>query len=404
MRNINFDYAAGCPVDERVWEEMRKYSIEIYGNPSSLHSMGQEAAQALEEGRSKVAEFIGAERAKDIVFTSGATESNNLAIKGAAYRNSGKGKHIIASAIEHISVTTPIKHLHKQGWESTYIQVDKHGIVDVEALKNAIRQDTVLISVMYANNEIGTVQPIREIGEIARSKNILFHVDATAACGKVPINVEKENIDLLTLSSNDMYGPRGVGALYIRKGIRVEPIIHGGGQEMGMRSGTENLAGIMGFAKACEIAMKEMDAESKRLQALRDRIIKGVTESIDEAYLNGHPVKRLPNNANIRFSYIEGESIVLSLDMLGIKAASGSACTSKTLEPSSVLLALGLTHEESHGSLQITLGRANNDDDVNYFLENIPSIIERLRKMSPLYNKQKQQKKEGQKGQRREVA
>jgi len=280
------------------------------------------------------------------------------------------------------------KHLQKQGFEITYVPVDKQGMVDPKRLKDEITDKTILISVMYANGEIGTIQPIREIGKIAHDKQIYFHVDAVAAAGKVPINVKEENIDLLSISSNDMYGPKSVGALYIKRGTRIQPVIQGGGQERGLRSGTENIPCIVGMGKAAEIAQEEMETEGKRLSQLRDKLIKGVLDTIEWSYLNGHPTKRLPNNANLRFSYIEGESLILGLDMLGIQVSSGSACTSKTLEPSHVLLAIGLAHEEAHGSLVFTMGKQNSEEDVDYVLEALPGVVKRLRAMSPLTPKE----------------
>jgi len=382
------DHAAGMPLDPRVFEAMKPYFMENYGNPSSSHSFGASARNALMESREKVARLIGAEKPEEVIFTSGGTESNNLAIKGVAVRNKDSGNHIITTTIEHISVINICKHLQKQGFEITYVPVDKQGMVDPQRLKDEITDRTILISVMYANGEIGTIQPIREIGKIAHENQIYFHVDAVAAAGKIPINVKEENIDLLPISSNDMYGPKGMGALYIKKGTKVQPVIQGGGQEMGLRSGTENIPGMVGMGKAAEIAQEEMIAEGKRLSQLRDKLIKSVLDTIERSYLNGHPTKRLPNNANLRFSYIEGESLILSLDMLGIQVSSGSACTSKTLEPSHVLLAIGLAHEEAHGSLVFTMGKQNSEEDVNYVLEVLPNVVKRLRAMSPLTPKE----------------
>jgi len=382
------DHAAGMPVDPRVFEAMKPYFTENYGNPSSSYSFGASARNALMESREKVARLIGAEKSEEVIFTSGGTESNNLAIKGVAYRNKKKGNHIITTTIEHISVINICKHLQKQGFEVTYIPVDKQGMVDPEKLRDKITDQTILISVMYANGEIGTIQPIREIGKIAHENQVYFHVDAVAAAGKVPINVEEENMDLLSISSNDMYGPRGVGALYVKKGARIQPVTQGGGQERGLRSGTENIPGIVGMGKAAEIAQGEMVAEGRRLSQLRDKLVKGVLDKIERSYLNGHPTKRLPNNANLRFSYIEGESLILGLDMLGIQVSSGSACTSKTLEPSHVLLAIGLAHEEAHGSLVFTMGKQNSEEDVDYVLEVLPGVVKRLRAMSPLTPKE----------------
>jgi cysteine desulfurase len=382
------DHAAGMPVDKRVLEDMIPFLTESYGNPSSAHHFGNEARNAISEARDRVVELIGSSRKEEVIFTSGSTESNNLAIKGATFRNKTKGNHIITSSIEHMSVINTCKYLSKQGFEVAYLPVDRYGIIDAEALQKEITDKTILVSVMYANGEIGTIEPIREIGEIAHKRGALLHVDATAAAGQVPIAVQKENIDLLSLSSNDMYGPRGVGALYIRSGTSILPTMHGGGQERGLRSGTENLPGIVGMGKAAEIAKAEYKSESARLTELRDRFIRDVLDSVPESYLNGHPTLRLPNNVNVRFSYIEGESVILSLDMEGVACSSGSACTSKTLEPSHVLLATGLKHEEAHGSLLFTLGRQNTMEDVDYVLGLLPRIVKRLRRISPLTPKE----------------
>ena len=382
------DHGAGMPLDSRVFEAMKPYFLEDYGNPSSSHSFGNRARNAITASREKVAQLVDAEKPLEVVFTSGGTESNNLAIKGVAYRNREKGNHIITTAIEHISVLNICKFLQKQGFEVTYVPVDKQGVVNLEKLEAAINNKTILISVMYANGEIGTIQPIREIGKVAHENQVIFHVDAVAAAGKVPINVKEENIDLLSISSNDMYGPKGVGALYIKKGTKVQPVIQGGGQERGLRSGTENIPGIFGMGKAAEIAKREMEAEGKRLTQLRDKLIKGALDKIDYSFLNGHPTDRLPGNANLRFSYIEGESLILGLDMHGVQVSSGSACTSKTLEPSHVLLAIGLAHEEAHGSLVFTMGKQNSEEDVNYVLEVLPDVVKRLRALSPLTPKE----------------
>jgi len=382
------DYGAGTPVDLRVLEVMKPYFTGSFGNPSSVHSVGQEAKKAVEESRKSVADLVGAEMKEEILFTSGATESNNLAIKGVAYRNRDRGNHIITTTIEHMSVINTFKHLQKEGFKATYVPVDEYGVVDVEALKSAITNQTILISVMYANGEIGTIEPIKEIGEIAHEKSIYLHVDAVAAAGQVPIDVTNEHVDLLSLSSNDIYGPKGVGALYVKTGTKIQPIIHGGGQERGLRSGTENVPAIVGMGKAAEIAKKEMKPESVRLSKLRDRLIEDVLDKIPHSFLNGHPTKRLPNNANLRFSYIEGESLILSLDMEGVATSSGSACTSKTLEPSHVLLAIGLAHEEAHGSLLFTLGRWTTKEEIDYVVEILPGIVKRLRAISPLTPKE----------------
>jgi len=382
------DNGAGMPLDSKIFEAMKPYFFEDYGNPSSSHSSGNRAKEALVGSREKVAQLVAAEKPQEIIFTSGGTESNNLAVKGAVYRNFKKGNHIITTSIEHISMINICKFLKKHGYDITYIPVNKYGIVDLEKLEEAITEKTILISVMYANGEIGTIQPIKEIGNLAQENNILFHVDAVAAAGKVPINVKEENIDLLSLSSNDLYGHKGVGALYIKKGTKIQPIIQGGGQENGLRSGTENIPGIVGMGMAAELAKVGMLSEVKRLTRLRDKLIKVVLETIDYSFLNGHPTQRLPNNANLRFSYIEGESLILGLDMYGIQISSGSACTSKTLEPSHVLLAIGLAHEEAHGSLVFTLGKQNFEEDVDYVTEMLPDVVKRLRALSPLTPKE----------------
>ena len=388
MRKVYVDHGAGMPLDSRVLEAMKPYLLADYGNPSSSHSYGNSAKEALAASREKVARLVAAEKSRDVIFTSGGTESNNLALKGVAFRNREKGNHIITTAIEHMSMINVCKYLQKQGFEVTYVPVDTQGVVDVEKLKAAITDKTILISVMYANGEIGTIQPIREIGKLARENSVLFHVDAVAAAGKVPINVKEENIDLLSVSSNDMYGPKGVGALYIKQGTKLVPIDQGGGQENGLRSGTENIPGIVGMGKAAELAQTEMESEGKRLTGLRDKLIKGVLGTIDYSFLNGHPSQRLPGNANLRFSYIEGESLILGLDLYGIQVSSGSACTSKTLEPSHVLTAIGLPHEVAHGSLVFTMGKQNSEDDVNYILEVLPDVVNRLRALSPLTPKE----------------
>jgi cysteine desulfurase len=388
IKRIYMDHTAGMPVDPRVVEAMLPYMNAVYGNPSSLHSFGQEARQALEDARAKVAALINAERKESIIFTSGATESNNMAIKGFAFRNRNHGNHIIASSIEHMSVINPCKYLSTRDFKVTFLPVDQYGFVSFESLETELTDQTVLVSIMYANGEIGTIQPIKEISQIMHQKKAVLHVDATAAAGQVPIDVQAEGIDLLTVSSNDMYGPKGVGALYVKKGVLIEPIIHGGGQEQGLRSGSENLPGIVGFGKAAEIAKQEMRTDGERLAVLRDKFIKGLTEHIPYSFLNGHPTKRLPNNVAVRYSFIEGESMLLSLDMMGVAASSGSACTAKTLEPSHVLRAIGLKHEEAHGSLLFTLGRQNTEDEVNYVIGLMPDIVKRLRAMSPLTPKE----------------
>jgi cysteine desulfurase len=378
------DYSAGKPVDHRILETMMPYFKEKFGNPSSPHSFGQDAFEIISDAREKIAKLVSAEKFKEIVFTSGGTESNNLAIKGTAFRNKNKGNHIITSSIEHMSVINTCNYLRKHGFEISFIPVDKNGVINTEELCKKIKKETILVSIMYANGEIGTVEPIREIGEITQDKNIIFHVDAVAAADQVKIDVQKENIDLLSISSNDMYGPRGVGSLYVRSGTPIQPELLGGGQEYGLRSGTENLPGIAGFGKAAEILEQECENESSRLTKLRDKLIKNLIDNIPESYLNGHPSERLSNNINIRFNYVEGEALILSLDMEGVQCSSGSACTSKTLQPSHVLLGIGLKHEEAHGSLLLTLGRKNIAQDILFVSDHLPNIVKRLRKISPL--------------------
>jgi cysteine desulfurase len=387
-KRVYMDHAAGKPVDPRVVEAMLPHMKTFYGNPSSLHQFGQEARKALEDARTKIAELINAERKESIIFTSGATESNNMAIKGVANRNKDRGTCIITSSIEHMSVVNTCKFLTTKGFEAVFLPVDNYGFVKLESLEKELTDKTVLVSIVYANGEIGTIQPMKEISKIVHSKNAYLHVDATAACGQVPINVKEEGIDLLTVSSNNMYGPKGIGALYIKEGIRIEPLLHGGGQERGLRSGTENLPSIVGFGRAAEIAKKEMQSESGKLVRLRDRLIDGLLRPIPYSFLNGHPTKRLPDNVSVRYSFIEGESMLLSLDMMGVAASSGSACTAKTLEPSHVLLAIGLKHEEAHGSLMFTLGRQNTEEEVDYVVSLMPSIVKRLRAISPLTPKE----------------
>ena len=387
-KRVNMDYAAGKPVDPRAIEAMLPYMKTSYGNPSSLHVAGQEAKNALDEARIKVAELINAEKAESIIFTSGATESNNLAIKGAANRNKDRGTKIITSSVEHMSVVNPVKFLTTKGFEVVFLPVDKFGILDLGSLEKELNDKTTLVSIVYANGEIGTIEPIQEISKIVHTKNAFLHVDATVAAGQVPIDVKALGIDLLTVSSNDMYGPKGVGALYVKDGIRIEPLLHGGGQEKGLRSGTENIPSIVAFGKAAEIAKQEMQTHLEKLTKLRDRLIEGLLKPLPYTFLNGHPTNRLPDNVSVRYSFIEGESMLLSLEMDGVSVSSGSACASKTLEPSHVLLATGLKHEEAHGSIMFSLGRENSLEDVAYVIGLMPSIINRLRAMSPLTPKE----------------
>ena len=387
-KRVNMDYAAGKPVDPRAVEAMLPYMKVSYGNPSSLHVAGQEAKRALDEARIKVAELINAEKAESIIFTSGATESNNLAIKGAVNRNKDRGTKIITSSVEHMSVVNPVKFLTTKGFEAVFLPVDKFGTLDLGSLENELNDKTTLVSIVYANGEIGTIEPIEEISKIVHSKNAFLHVDATVAAGQIPIDVKALGIDLLTVSSNDMYGPKGVGALYVKDGIRIEPLLHGGGQEKGLRSGTENIPSIVAFGKATEIAKQEMQTNVEKLTKLRDRLIEGLRTPLPYTFLNGHPTNRLPDNVSVRYSFIEGESMLLSLEINGVSVSSGSACASKTLEPSHVLLATGLKHEEAHGSIMFNLGRDNSLEDVEYVIGLMPGIVNRLRAMSPLTPKE----------------
>jgi len=386
MKRIYLDHSATTPVDLEVAALMMTYYTEKYGNPSSVHSFGREARQALEEARRQVAELIGA-TLQEITFTSGGTEADNLAIIGTAEAMSKKGKHLITSSVEHHAVLETCEFLAKNGFELTILPVDAEGIVSVEDVRKAIRPDTILISVMHANNEVGAIQPIVEIGQLAKEHSITFHVDAVQTLGKIPINVKDMNIDLLTVSSHKIYGPKGVGALYVRKGVRLAPRAHGGSQEKKRRSGTENTPGIIGFGKACELIGKRMDKEDARQIILRDKLMNGIIERIKYVKVNG-PLgeKRLANNVNVSIRFVEGESLLLSLDMLGIAASSGSACTSGSLDPSHVLLAMGLVHEIAHGSLRFSLGSQNTEEEIDYVLEQLPKIVERLRMMSPLYD------------------
>jgi len=411
------DYAATTPVDPRVVRAMLPYFTKKFGNTMSLHSFGQEVKQALEESREVVANLIKA-KPNEIIFTSSATESNNLALKGVAFAaeasarrkkrfisspNREKGNHIIISQIEHPCVIESAKWLETQGFKITRLPVDKYGLIDPIDVKKTIRKDTILVSIIHASNEIGTIQPIKEIGNICKEKGVYFHTDAVQSFGKIPIDVNKMNISLLSASAHKMYGPKGVALLFIREGTKIEPILHGGGQESGLRSSTINVPGIVGFAKACEICQKEIHPvksskggissktklfngvkkEDQRLIKLRDKLIKGVLEKIPNAYLNGHPKERLPNNTNFWFKFVEGESIVIQLDLLGVAASTGSACSSAKLEPSHVLISIGLKPEEAHGSLRLTLGRWTTEKDINFVLKVLPEVIKKLRKISP---------------------
>lgn len=384
---VYLDYQSSKPVDPRVIAAMKPYFYDKFGNPSSLHQVGDEATEVLDNARQTIANFITAEK-NEIIFTSGATESNNLALIGFALRNKNKGNHIIISEIEHISIHNIAKFLTKNGFTVSKVPVDQFGKVSIEKIEERINDKTILISIGYANSEIGTIQPIGEIGELCRNKKIAFHSDAVPAEGLLPLDVNKDNLDILTLSSNDIYGPKGIGALYVRKGIKLTPLIIGGGQERGLRSGSENIPGIVGMTKAAEIVGRETSEEVKRFIRYRDMLIKNILEKIPKSHLNGHPTDRLPNNAHFRFDGIEGESLLLSLKDEGIDVSTGSACSSKTLEPSHTLIATGLLHEEAHGSLQITCGRFTTEKDIDTFLNIIPGVVNKLRKLSPLYKEE----------------
>lgn len=371
------------PVDSRVFEFAQPYLSSFHGNPSSLHSIGLEARRAIEESRKKIATFINAEDESTIVFTGSATEANNLAIKGTALRNVTQGKAIVASAIEHMSVLNPMKELQKNGFSFTSVPVDSTGVVDITKLEAMLTKETSVTSIMYANNEIGTIEPIPEVSKIVHEKGRYLHVDAVAAAGRIPIDVQKAGIDLLTLSSNDLYGPQGAGALYVKPGVKIQSVLLGGGQERGLRSGTENVFAIVGMGEAARLAQHEMRQESSRLLPIRDQLIKEIL-TIKQTYLTGHPSQRLPHHASFRFSYIEGESILLNMDMYDIQVSTGSACSSKTLEPSHVLLAIGLRHEQAHGSMVLTLGHSTTMDDVAAVSKATNETVQRLRKLSPM--------------------
>lgn len=391
MKRIYMDHAATTPVDKDVVKEMLPFFTEKYGNASSLHLFGREAYNAMEKSRENIAKLINAEK-DEIFFTSGGTESDNIAIKGTSYRmreeiTDYECPHIITSSIEHPAVMETCRHLEKMGFKVKYLPVDKYGIVSIDELENSISKGTFLISVMHANNEIGTIQNIDDIGKIAKEHDIVFHSDTVQSAGKIPVDVKKTRINLLSISSHKIYGPKGVGALYIKKGVKTEQIVHGGGHEKNLRSGTENIPGIVGFGKACELAKTRMENDAEHLTNLRDKLIKNVLNIIEETYLNGHPEQRLSNNAHFRFTGIEGEALILSMDEKGIAASTGSACSSKKLLPSHVLMAIGLNEVEAHGSLRLTLGRENTDEDVKYVIDVLPGIVENLRKMSPLWKK-----------------
>ncbi len=387
MKRIYLDYAATTPTHPEVVKAMLPYFTDAFGNPSSIHSYGQEAKGSIEEARIKIADLIGA-RDEELIFTSGGTEADNFALKGIAYANESKGNHIITSSIEHHAVIETCKFLERRGFRVTYLPVDEYGLVDLDDVRKAITDKTILISVMHANNEMGTTEPIAEIDKIAKEAGVCFHTDAVQAVGHIPVNVDELGVDLLSMSAHKFYGPKGVGALYIRKGTKLTPFIHGGEQERRRRASTENVPGIVGFGKAAELAQQEMSEEAERLTRLRDRLVKGLLERIDHTRLNGHPTMRLPNNINVSVAFVEGESMLLNLDLEGICASTGSACSSSSLEPSHMLLAMGLSHEQAHGSLRFSLGKWTTEEEVERVLDVLPSIVTKLRAMSPLLKSQ----------------
>ena len=385
-KSIYLDNSATTPLKKEVLDEMMPYLTEHFGNPSSIYKIGREAKAAIETAREKVAVALGADP-KEIFFTGCGTEADNWAIKGIAASKAKKGKHIITSKIEHHAVLHTLENLEKQGYEVTYLGVDEYGKISISELKSAIRPDTILITIMTANNEVGTIQPIGEIGAIAKEHGVLFHTDAVQAIGSMAIDVKEMNIDLLSLSAHKFGGPKGVGALYARKNVLPAVFMHGGAQERARRAGTENVASIVGLGKAIELATKNLESKTAKICAMRDRLLKEIPEKIPYVKLNGHPTDRLPGNVNFSFNFIEGEALLLMLDLNGIAASSGSACTSGSLDPSHVLLALGLPHEIAHGSLRLSIGEINTDEDIDYVIEVLPGIVQRLRDMSPLYEK-----------------
>jgi len=382
---VYMDYAATTPTDPRVLRAMLPYFSKKFGNTMSLHYAGREAKDAVENAREIIANLINS-KPNEVIFTSSATEANNFALKGIAFANKQKGKHIIVSSIEHACVLESAKWLKKQGFEVSYLKVDKFGLVDLNELEKMIRKDTILVSVMHANNEIGTIEPIEEIGKICKEKGVLFHTDAAQSFGKIEIDVKRMNVDLLTASSHKIYGPKGVGFIFIREGVEIEALLHGGGHEFGLRSSTLNVPGIVGLGEAARIAKKEMKKEGEKLKRLRERLEKNVLK-IENSHLNGHPEKRLPNISNFWFDFIEGEALVMYLDMKGIAASTGSACSSQTLEPSHVLLAIGLKPHEAQGSLRLSIGRFTTKKEVDYVIEVLPEVVEKLRKISPFKGK-----------------
>lgn len=393
MQRIYLDHAATTPTHPRVVEAMMPYFTEIFGNPSSIYQEGRAGKKAIDESREKVAKVLGADDFREIIFTGGGSEADNMAISGVAWAYREKGNHIITSSIEHHAVLDTCKDLEKHGFTVTYLPVDEHGLVAPEAVREAITDQTILISLMHANNEVGTVQPIAEISKIVHEKGVLLHTDAVQTVGSIPLSLPELGVDLLSLSAHKFYGPKGVGALYVKKGTRLRRLIHGGAQERQLRAGTENVAGIVGLAKALELATTRLEESLPRIVELRDYLITELLSRIDHVKLNGHPTKRLPGNVNVSFEFVEGESILLNLDLKGIAASSGSACTSGSLDPSHVLLAMGLSHEVAHGSLRLSIGKENTKTQLDYVLGVLEETVARLREMSPLY--QAQASKEG---------
>lgn len=384
MRKVYLDHAATTPVHPKVLEAMMPYFSNIFGNPSNLHDIGREAKNAVEEARTKTAALVGA-KPEEIIFTASGAESNNFALKGLAQANAQKGKHIIVSQIEHFSILHPAKSLEKSGFTVTYLPTDKEGLVNPDDIAKAITRETILVSIMHANNEIGTIEPIEDISKITKEKGVLFHTDAVATTGWIPVNVQALGVDALSLSGHQFYGPKGAAALYVRKGVRIRPQIEGGIQEEGRRSGTENVPGIVGLGKAAELAKTEIERRMSYLAPLRDRLQKGLLDKIDHLVVNGHPAKRLPHNLNVSMWYVEGESMLLFLNMEGISVSSGSACTSRSLKSSHVLTCIGTDAAVANGTLLMTLGMGNTAEDIDYVIEKLPPIVQRLREMSPLY-------------------
>lgn len=388
MKRIYLDYNATTPIHPEVLETMLPYYRDSFGNPSTIYFFGQETKKATEEAREKVASLLGA-NPEEIVFTSGGTEADNFALKGAAFALEKKGRHIVTSAIEHHAVLSTCQYLEKRGFKVTYLPVDEYGWLDPQEVQDSITKDTILISIIHANNEVGTIEPIPEIGEIAERRGIYFHTDAVQTVGKVPVKVDKLKANLLSLSAHKFYGPKGIGALYVRSGTHIHPLIHGGHQERVRRAGTENVPGIVGLGKAAEIASRKMEGETKRIENLRNKLEKKIKENIPHVYINGHPSKRSPNTLNVSFEFVEGESLVLNLDLKGIAVSTGSACTAGSLEPSHVLQAMGVPPQLAQGSLRFSLGRDNKEEDIDRTVETLKEIVGRLREMSPLYQQEK---------------